>query len=162
MPAYNCVIEANYKERYFRGLVRHINTDFEYQEYLLKMVKSLLGLNINNPMLVEHFAVLFDLLRSKIFPFRKKDVYDILMESQTKRNIEFIDEIYLQLLNSGIDLLDDDIQRYNLLVAEQGEQKRKQLFVLTYYNHYQEKEKKIQPQLINFIFEVYLSQEIPL
>lgn len=61
-----------------------------------------------------------ELIRIKIFPFLKKQVFDILIECQNKRNIAVIDQIFMRILSSGIDLFDDDIQRFALLLAENG------------------------------------------
>lgn len=61
-----------------------------------------------------------ELIRIKIFPFLKKQVFDILIECQNKRNIAVVDQIFMRVLSSGIDLLDDDIQRFALILAENG------------------------------------------
>lgn len=68
----------------------------------------------------------------------------------------------MRLLSSGIDLLDNDIQSFNLMLAQRGEAKRKEQFAVIYYFHYQQACNKIQPQVINFILEVYFEQDLPL
>lgn len=72
-------------------------------------------------MLIRHFDILIELVNCKLFPSIKKLVFDILIESQTKRNLATIDLIFIRSLTAtGADILDDDIQRFNLLLAENG------------------------------------------
>lgn len=94
-------------QKYLRSLSQYSKNDASYQAILLKIIKNLLTLNINNSMLITHFEILLELIRGKQFPLLKKQIFDILLESQSKRNMAVIDQIFLCILGSGIDLLDD-------------------------------------------------------
>jgi hypothetical protein len=106
--------------KYINGLYAYSLLDPEYQSTLLKLTKNLLVLNISNHLLISHFEVLLKLVKAKIFIGLKKQVFDVLIEAQNKRNMAVIDEIFMLLLSSGIDLLDDDIQSFTLMLAQSG------------------------------------------
>jgi hypothetical protein len=60
---------------------------------------------------------LADLIKFKDNSSLKKQVFLMLINNQSKRTIAIIDQIFICLLGSGIDLLDDDIQKYHLALA---------------------------------------------
>jgi len=76
-----------------------------YQKQLVKMLRNLLSLQINSSMLVNHFQVLVLLIREKIMPHLKKIAYDILIETETKKNSSTIDQIFKLLLNTDNEVL---------------------------------------------------------
>jgi hypothetical protein len=53
--------------------------DPNYRLALLKIIRNLLILNIGNPMLLSHFDVLLELIRSKVFFGLMKQVFDVLV-----------------------------------------------------------------------------------
>ena len=113
-------------------------------------------------MLITHFEILLELIRGKQFPLLKKQIFDILLESQSKRNMAVIDQIFLCILGSGIDLLDDEVQRFTLSLAETGDSKRKEQFTTIYYFNYEQSFNMIHHDVVNFILEVYIDQDMPL
>lgn len=149
-------------QKYLRSLSQYSKIDASYQAILLKIIKNLLTLNINNSMLITHFEILLELIRGKQFPLLKKQIFDILLESQSKRNMSVIDQIFLCILGSGIDLLDDEVQRFTLSLAETGDNKRKEQFTTIYYFNYEQSFNMIHHDVVNFILEVYLDQNMPL
>lgn len=84
----------------------------------------------------------------------------MLIDNQSKRNIAIIDQIFMCLLGSSIDLLDDDIQKYQLALAEYGDIKRKEKFAVIYYDQYEKSFNRVQEPIINFIFSLYLDQNL--
>ena len=68
------------------GLKFYIKLDKELQTNLLKMLKNLITLNINSPMLSLHFEVIIFALKEKVLPRLKVAVFEMLHLSQTKKN----------------------------------------------------------------------------
>lgn len=78
-------------EKYINGLYAYCMLDPEYRLILLKVTRSFLSLNICNPMLIAHFEVLLKIIRSNVFLDFKKQVFDVLIDFQSRRNMTAID-----------------------------------------------------------------------
>jgi hypothetical protein len=89
----------------------------KFCDNLIKITKNLLTLNINNTILMSFFEILVELIRDNAHPFLKRQVFETLIENHIKRNIPIIDQFFIYLLGSGIDLLDEETQRYLLALA---------------------------------------------
>lgn len=136
--------------KFMQSLRGYIKLDRIYMNQLLLMLRNLLSLQIGGSIVVNHFQVLVLIIQEQSIPSLRKQVYELLLQTENKKISSAVDQIFNIMLSSEADLLEDNTQAYNIRLAEKGDDRRKARFAEAYYSHY--RQCRLLPSTINFIF----------